>query len=380
MDIIGSLTGPLIGALSYIGPFVLVLGVVVFVHEMGHFLVGRWCGARVDAFSIGFGRPLAAWSDRHGTRWQVGWLPLGGYVKFWGDEDATSLPNAERLKKLAEDPDARHSFHFLPLWRKALIVLAGPLTNFIFAIVVFTALFTLDGKPYTPAFVAAFQQGSVGEAAGLKVGDEIVAIDGAPIETFQDVQRAVMASDGRALIMGVRRDGETLSVTVQPARVEVEDQFGNKQPMYRLGVATDSARTEVRRLDLASAFGQGAYEIYFVIERTFAFIEGVFAGREDARQVSGPIGIAKVSGEFATFGLVALITLMAYVSISIGLINLFPVPMLDGGHLLFYALEAIRRRPLGERAQEYGFRMGLALVLSLMVFATWNDLNRIFGS
>lgn len=381
MDAFSTISSFISGGLGYILPFLLVLGVVVFVHESGHFWVGRLFGTRIDAFSIGFGRSVAKWKDRHGTEWKVGWLPLGGYVKFWGDEDATSLPNKARLERIAADPDAAASFHFKPLWQKALIVAAGPFTNFVFAVMVFAAVNMTAGVSTIPPVVATVLENSAAADAGLKEGDRIVRIDGRQIDDFYEIARVMMLSDGEPVSLAYLRDGVLYEVSVTPRREEAVDQFGNKLSLYRLGVSRMGNETAVfQRLDPVSAVTQGASQVYFLVEHTFTFIGGLISGREDVRQLSGPVGIAKTSGEVATLGWLPLIQLMAVLSVSVGLINLFPIPMLDGGHLMYYGIEAILRRPLGEQAQEYGLRIGLALVLSLMLFATWNDVMRIFWS
>lgn len=381
MDAFSTVSNFISGGLGYVLPFVLVLGVVVFVHESGHFWVGRLFGTRIETFSIGFGRAITRWKDRHGTEWKVGWMPLGGYVKFWGDEDATSLPNAERLAKIAADPESMQSFHFKPLWQRALIVAAGPFTNFAFAVIVFAVVYMTAGISKIPPVISTVQENSVAASAGLRPGDKIVAIDGQSIDDFFEIARAMMSSDGDAVSIAYERNGARAEVVVTPRREETTDRFGNKFNTYRLGISRSGDETAVfSRLDPVTAITTGSYEVYFIVERTFSFIGGLISGREDASQLSGPVGIAKTSGEVATLGWLALIQLMAVLSVSVGLINLFPIPMLDGGHLLYYGIEAIRRRPLGERAQEYGLRIGLALVLSLMLFATWNDVVRIFWS
>lgn len=381
MDAFGTITGFVTGGLGYLLPFLLVLGVVVFVHESGHFWVGRLFGTRIDAFSIGFGRAIMTWKDRHGTDWKIGWLPLGGYVKFWGDDSATSLPNRERLERIAADPDAASSFHFKPLWQRALIVAAGPLTNFAFAVIVFAAIYMTAGVATIPPVVATVLEHSAAADAGIRPGDRIVRIDDQEIEDFYQIARAMMSTDGDPVSVVYSRGGLLTEVTVTARRDETTDQFGNKFSVYRLGVGRSGEETAVfHRLDPVSAVTNGASEVYFIVERTFAFIGGLISGREDMRQLSGPVGIAKTSGEWATLGWLPLVQLMAILSVSVGLLNLFPIPMLDGGHLLYYGIEAVRRRPLGEQAQEYGLRIGLALVLSLMLFATWNDVMRIFWS
>lgn len=381
MDAFSTVSAFIGGGLGYILPFLLVLGVVVFVHESGHFWVGRLFGTRIETFSIGFGRSVARWTDRHGTVWKVGWLPLGGYVKFWGDEDATSLPNKERLERIAADPEAGRSFHFKPLWQKSLIVAAGPFTNFIFAVIVFAGLFMTSGVSVVPPIVGSVLKDSAAEAAGLRPGDRILRIDGGGIEDFSDIQRVMLLNGGSTVSLDLERDGASQQVSMTPKRVESTDRFGNKYSVFQLGIGSPGRDSVVyKRLDPISAAGRGAYEVYFVVEHTFTFLGRLIVGREDPRMLSGPIGIAKTSGEVATLGLEALISLMALLSVSIGLINLFPIPMLDGGHLLYYGIEAVRRRPVSEQAQEYGLRIGLALVLSLMLFATWNDVMRIFWS
>jgi len=381
MDAFSAISGFVGGGLGYLLPFVLVLGVVVFVHESGHFWVGRLFGTRIEAFSIGFGRAIARWKDRHGTEWKVGWLPLGGYVKFWGDEDATSLPNKDRLEKIAADPESAHSFHFKPLWQRALIVAAGPFTNFVFAVIVFAAIYMTAGKDSIPPVVGQVLEGSAAEKAGLRPGDRIVSIDGRAVATFSDIVQLAYLSGGEPVPLEIIRDDQPLAVTIAPQRIEEVDRFGNKFAVYRLGVASlgkDSAVFE--RLGPVNALGAGASQVYLIVEHTMTFLGRLITGREDPRQLSGPLGIAKTSGEVATLGALALIQLMAVLSVSVGLLNLFPIPMLDGGHLLYYGIEAVRRRPLGDQAQEYGLRIGLALVLSLMLFATWNYVMRIFWS
>ena len=381
MDAFSTISGFIGGGLGYLLPFVLVLGVVVFVHESGHFWVGRLFGTRIEAFSIGFGRAIAKWKDRHGTEWKVGWLPLGGYVKFWGDEDATSLPNKERLERIAADPDAATSFHFKPLWQRALIVAAGPFTNFLFAVIVFAGLYMASGIASFPPVVGSVIEGSAAQRAGLQPGDRILKVDGETISDFAEIQRLMLLNGGSPVALETERRGEPQQVVVTPTRIESTDRFGNKYSVFQLGIGSpglDSATW--KRLGPIEALNQSVSQVYFFVEHTFTFLGRLIMGREDPKMLSGPLGIAKTSGEVAKLGTVALIQLMAILSVSVGLLNLFPIPMLDGGHLLYYGIEAVRRRPLGERAQEYGLRIGLALVLSLMLFATWNDVMRIFWS
>ena len=371
MDIfahIGSWGGWLTG---YVVPFLFVLTIVVFFHELGHFLVARWCGVRVLTFSIGFGPELLGFNDRHGTRWKLSAIPLGGYVKFFGDENAASVPDSETISQMSEE-ERRESFFFKPVPQRAAIVAAGPIANFLLAIVIFAGVFTFYGKQATPARVETVQPSSAAQAAGFKPADLIVSINGKKIETFTDMQRVVSASAGEALDIEVDRGGARLRLKATPALTELKDNFGN---VHRIGVlGITGAREPPVRVDPLTAVKLGVEETWFVVERTLSYIGGVVTGRESADQLGGPIRIAQVSGQVATAGFVALIHLAAVLSISIGLLNLFPIPLLDGGHLLFYAIEAVRGRPLSDRAQEVGFRIGLAIVLLLMIFATFNDI------
>ncbi len=360
---------------GYVVPFLFVLTIVVFFHELGHFLVARWCGVRVMTFSVGFGPELLGFNDKHGTRWKLSAIPLGGYVKFFGDENAASVPDQETIKEMSET-EKRDSFFHKTVGQRAAVVAAGPLANFILAIVIFATVFTLYGKPATPARVDTVQPDSAAQAAGFQQGDLIVAINGKKIETFTDMQRLVSTSAGETLNVEVDRGGSRQTLRATPKMTEIKDNFGNVHRMGVLGIT--GARGEPVRVDPLTAVKLGVEETWFVVERTLSYIGGVVVGKESADQLGGPIRIAQVSGQVATAGFVALIHLAAVLSISIGLLNLFPIPLLDGGHLLFYAFEALRGRPLSERAQEYGFRFGLAFVLLLMLFATYNDLLHLF--
>ncbi len=353
-----------------------VLTVVVFVHELGHFLVARWCGVRVTAFSIGFGPEVAGFTDRKGTRWKLSWIPLGGYVKFLGDENAASMPDQAALAHLSE-AERRESFFHKPLYQRALVVAAGPVANFILAVAVFAALFATLGRPIAPAMVHQIEAGSPAEAAGFQVGDLVLSIDGTPVETFLDMQRIVGTSTGHPLTFLVRRDGREVSLTATPRLREEQDRFGNTYQRRLVGIAPDPAAFQVKHYDPLTSVAVAGKEVYFIIDHTLGYVAGVIVGRESPKQLSGLIGIAKVSGQVAKSGLLPLVSLIAMLSVSIGLINLFPIPMLDGGHLLYYGIEAVRGRPLSERAQELGFRVGLAIVLMLMIYATWNDLLQL---
>jgi regulator of sigma E protease len=369
------------GLIGYAIPFLFVLTIVVFFHELGHFLIARWAGVKVLTFSLGFGPELAGFNDRHGTRWKISAVPLGGYVKFFGDDTEASTPSPEALASMTEEERAG-SFHHKKVGPRAAIVVAGPLANFLLAIVIFTCLFTFFGKPSTSARVDKIEANSAAAAAGFHVGDVVTSIDGSKIESFSDMQRVVGVRAGEKLTFTVKRGNETLQLEGTPELKTVKDPFGNEHRLGVLGITRQTAAGDVvtERVDPATALWLGVKETWFVIDRTLAYIGGVFTGREAADQVGGPLRIAQISGQVATIGLAALVHLAAVLSISIGLLNLFPVPLLDGGHLLFYAVEAVRGRPLSERAQEMGFRIGLGLVLMLMVFATYNDILHLAAS
>jgi regulator of sigma E protease len=369
------------GLIGYAIPFLFVLTIVVFFHELGHFLVARWAGVKVLTFSLGFGPELAGFNDRHGTRWRISAVPLGGYVKFFGDDSEASTHSGEALGEMTEEERAV-SFHHKNVARRAAIVAAGPIANFILAIVIFTGLFTFFGKPNMSARVDGIEVGSAAAAAGFQIGDIVTAIDHEAIENFSDMQRIVSVRAGEQLSFTVKRGDSTVELHGTPALKEVKDPFGNTHRQGLLGISRKTLPGDVatERVNPATAMWLGVKETWFVIDRTMAYIGGVFTGREAADQVGGPLRIAQISGQVATIGLAALIHLSAVLSISIGLLNLFPVPLLDGGHLLFYAVEAVRGRPLSDRAQEMGFRIGLGLVLMLMVFATYNDILHLARS
>lgn len=358
-------------------PVLFVFSIVVFFHELGHFLVARWCGVRVLVFSIGFGPELVGFNDRHGTRWKISVIPLGGYVKFLGDENAASVPDQTAVAQMSEE-DRRNSFIEQKVGKRSAIVAAGPIANFLLAIVIFTGLAMAFGKPSTAARVDLVQAGSAAEEAGFQPGDVILSINGHRIDNFTDMQRIVSVSAGEKLTIVVRRNGTEVTLTAVPRLQEVKDPFDNVHRRGILGItrSPDPAEQQYEPVSPLGAVSWGVSETWFVIQGTLSSIGRMFAGRESADQVGGPIRIAEVSCQVATIGMAALLHLTAVLSISIGLLNLFPIPLLDGGHLLFYAIEKLRGRPLSERAQEYGFRIGLAVVLMLMIFATYNDISR----
>jgi regulator of sigma E protease len=358
------------GGFFYVGVFLVVLTVLVFVHELGHYLIARHNGVRVETFSIGFGPELFGWWDSAGTRWKFSTIPLGGYVKMFGDSDVSSgLPMVGLGQLTAAEREV--SFHCKRLGQRAAIVAGGPIANFLFAIILLALLFMTYGQPFTPAEVGQVLPNSAAEAGGIRAGDAIVSIDGTSIDRFEDVQQVVRFNPNVMMTMVVRRDGELTTLHVTPGLVEESDRLGRRQ-IGQLGIR--GGGTKYIQRDPASAVVRAVGETWNLSATTLAAMGQMVIGTRTTDELGGPLRIAQLSGEVAQGGIVPLLWFMAVLSVNLGLINLFPVPVLDGGHLLFYAAEAVRGKPLGQRAQEYGFRLGLALVLTLMVFATWNDL------
>ncbi|MEI7608869.1 MAG: RIP metalloprotease RseP [Rhodospirillaceae bacterium] len=358
------------GLWHYAVPFLIVLTILVFVHEWGHYWVAKRCGVKIEVFSFGMGPELWGWDDRDGTRWRISLLPLGGYVKMFGDAGAASTPRDDIDEMTPEEKAV--AFPHKTLLQRSLIVAAGPVANFLFAVLVLAVLFMTAGQPFTPPDIGAIRPGSAAEAAGLKPGDLILTIDGRAIERFEEVKSIVSMAAGQTLTLAVKRGDETLSIKAVPQSSTVTDRFGNSYTIGLLGITRPGL--DYRRHDPATAVWQALRETWDLTASTLTGVGQMIAGVRGAEDLGGPLRIAQMSGEVAQTGAVALIWFIAVLSVNLGLINLFPIPLLDGGHLLFYCIEAILGRPLDERMQEYGFRIGLALVLSLMVFATWNDL------
>ncbi len=374
-----------VGLIGYVIPFLVVLTIVVFFHELGHFLIARACGIKILVFSIGFGPELIGFDDRYGTRWKISAVPLGGYVKFFGDENAASVPDASAVTQMSA-AERKVSFFHQPVASRAAVVVAGPMANFVLAIVIFAGIFAVYGKELTAARVASVQPGSAAEAAGFQPGDLVVSIDGRPIESFGELQRMVVTNPGRPLTIVVERKGGQKTLNATPVMSEVKDSFGNVHRQGMLGITrapVGQGEAAFTPVNLLTALRLGVYETWFVVDNTMTYLGRVVIGRESADQLGGPTRIAQIAGQVwqgglssggIGGGLIAIIQLAAVLSVSIGLLNLFPIPLLDGGHLLFYAVEAVRGRPLSERAQEVGFRFGLAVVVMLMIFATYNDI------
>jgi regulator of sigma E protease len=359
--------------------FIFVITFVVFFHELGHYLVARACGVGIETFSIGFGGEIFGWTDRRGTRWKISWLPLGGYVKFLGDADAASTPDRERVAGMDTGEKSRVLL-FKPLYQRALVAVAGPAANFILAIVVFTLLFGLIGAKSLSTIVGSVMPNSPAATAGIKPGDKITAVDGKPVKLFYgELQGIVEDSKGKPLAITIERGGRTKTIEIRPRTINVSNIYGGTQQAMAIGVgpADDSpANTVFIPVPLAKAPLIGVDQTWLIVDASLTGVWRMVSRQADARQLTGVVGIAGISQKAASHGFYDLIYLAAFISVSIGLINLFPIPLLDGGHLLYYGCEAVLGRPLGERVQDVGFRVGLALVVSLVIFTVWNDLVR----
>ncbi len=350
-----------------VAAFVVVLGVLVFVHELGHYLAARWRGVHVEAFSIGFGRAIASWTDRLGTVWKLAWLPLGGYVKLHGQE---------RPEDVADDVRARwlpgRTFHEKSVLSRAIVVAAGPIANFLLAAVLFAALFGTVGRPVSVPVIGEVVAEGAAAKAGLRAGDRVQAIDGVAVSRFEDIQRIVTASPDHELSLRILRDGQEQTLSVTPSSRDA----GQGRRVGLLGVR-GGGTAEFTRLSPVQAIAAGVVQTWDVTAQTVAGLGQMLSGARTTDELGGPLRIAQLSGQVAQLGLASLVSFIALLSVNLGLINLFPIPILDGGHLLFYFVEAVRGRPLPPRAQEYGYRAGFAVLACLFVFATWNDLTHL---
>lgn len=358
--------------------FAVVITAVVFVHEFGHFCVARACGVGIKTFSIGFGGEIFGWNDKRGTRWKIAWLPLGGYVQFVGDANAASTPDGEAIAEMSEAEKAT-AFHLKPLLHRALVVAAGPAANFLLAIVLFSCLYGIFGAQVLSTRVGAVSPHSPALEAGIRPGDKIVAIAGRPVRLFVELQQAIQENKAHPLTVSVLRDGKTVSMAMVPREIDNRDLMGEAIKTIGIGVspAPPSADNSVFVPIPAYKAPLAAVEqTYGIVDLSMRYLWRMVSHRADPKQLSGPVGMAKLAQSAASYGGYDFLYLIAFISVSIGLINLFPIPLLDGGHLLYYACEAVMGRPLKEEVQEAGYKLGLALVLGLMVFATWNDLIR----
>ncbi len=372
MDSLLGADGDLVGYAINIGALLVALTIIVFVHEYGHFKVARMCGMKVDTFSVGFGREIWGRTDRYGTRWKVGYLPFGGYVKFAGDANAASMPDPSMPAK----PD---EFHGKPVWQRALVVFAGPAANFILAFLLFASAFYVLGDQVPGTKIGMVQPGSPAEQGGLRTNDIVKSIDGKTVESFNEIVRIVTFNPGKTMAFVVDRQKEILNLSIT-ARAEVEDRgFYGKITIGRIGVAFSKDADNFHEVSLIGAINLASGQVWFIVENTLKYVGKLFLGQDTVAQLGGVGSMAKLTGDAASNGIFYYIATVALLSVSIGLINLFPIPMLDGGHLVFYAIEAIRRKPLGPQAQEWSFRIGFALVILLMLIGNWNDLVRAFA-
>jgi regulator of sigma E protease len=365
--------------LSYILPFIALIVVVVFIHEYGHYYFAKRFGVGVTDFSIGFGKEMFGWNDKSGTRWKVCVIPLGGYVKFFGDRNVYSQADNDKIIKEYSKEDQDKLFVLKPLYQRALIVFGGPLANFLLAILIFFSVYTFVGKDFTPAVINEVQKDSPAMVAGLKDNDIVVSIDGNEVTSIMDVSKYIMMSTDEIINFTVNRYDQDITFRVKPNIVDGEDNLGNKISKRMVGIKLGAYNNEVNHVKLgpAKALFYAVNEVYYVSTSSLKYIGSMLTGKGDSSQLGGPIRIAKISGQVAEFGILPFISLMAYISISLGLINLFPIPMLDGGHLMFYGIEKVLGRPLSQKTQEGFFRIGMFLLLSLMFFTTFNDLKDV---
>ncbi len=367
--------------LTKVIPFIFVLSIVIFFHELGHFLVARWNKVKVEAFALGFGPELFGFYDKRKTRWKLCAIPLGGYVKFHGDADATSKPDREALENM--DANEREgAFEDKALWRRASVVAAGPMANFILASVIYTALFMYYGDSRLAPIVGVVQENSAAQEAGIAVGDRVVSIQGNKIIGFEEIGRYTYIGTGDSLEFGLLRDGKEITINLIPRMTTRKDQFGNEYSTGLVGIGPDQSPENFERFKLGpvDAFIKSLDAIGQTITRTYHFIRELIQGKQDSKQLRGPLGIGHITSQVATLGIIQLIGLAAALSVSIGIMNLLPIPMLDGGHLMFYAYEAVRGKALSPKSQDIAFRIGVTCVLMLMLFATFNDVRRIFSS
>ena len=363
--------------LGTIIPFIFLILVVVFVHEYGHYYYAKKYGVGVTDFSIGFGKELFGWNDNSGTRWKICWIPLGGYVKFFGDRNVFSQADQEEILKKYNTEERKKLFVLKPLYQRSIIVAAGPIANFILAIVIFLSIYMFIGKDLTPAMVAEVQKDSPAEMAGIMKNDIILEIDGTEVESILDVSKLIMMSTSEIIDFKVSRYDQSVFLKVKPNIVQSEDNLGNKTSKRMIGIKLSPYNNKINHVKLgpARALYYSFTEVYFVVTSSLKYLTSIIGGSGDSSQLGGPIRIAKITGQVAEYGFIPFLSIMAYISISLGLINLFPIPLLDGGHLMFYGFEKVLGRPLRQKTQEGFFRIGMFLLLFLMFFATFNDLK-----
>jgi regulator of sigma E protease len=369
---------------TYVLPFVVVLSVLVFVHEWGHYIIARLCGVKVETFSIGFGKEIFGWTDKTGTRWKISWLPLGGYVQMFGDTDPTSAKHADENKKPLTAEEKKVAFYTQSVAKRSAIVTAGPAINFIFAILILTGLYTFQGQPYTPPIVGKLVVGAPAEKAGIHVDDKILSLDGHAVERFQDMAQYIAVNLNKEVtIVLVRSAGKDkwsdkpITVHVTPALIDDTDRFGFKSQRGRIGVVSPTKDIAMKKHTFGSAFIAANKDVWDITASTLKALGQMIAGTRSPDELGGILRIGAYAGDFAQQGIISLISFAALLSVNLGLINILPIPMLDGGHLAFYAMERIKGKPTSERFQEYALRVGLTFLLGIMLFSTWNDLVQL---
>jgi regulator of sigma E protease len=359
---------------DYALPFVVTLSIVVFVHEFGHFWVARRCGVKVLSFSIGMGKELFGRTDKHGTRWKFSLLPIGGYVQMFGDADPASATVDEAAKAMPE-AEQRVAFFAQNVYKRLAIIAAGPAANYLFAVIVLFGMFSVWGQPYTPPIVDSVVENSAAASVGLQPGDVVLRVDGQPINKFAELQRMTMLNVGAVMQLEIRRKDEIKQVAITPKVVDAVDRFGNHRPMPRLGVTTMTRTEHYQKMGIGAAFAQSFITVWEMTRDTLTVIGQMIMGTRSTEDLGGPLRIAKISGDVVkTREIGDYLWFLVMLSVNLGFVNLLPVPLLDGGHIFFYTLEALRRRPVSERVREYAARLGLGIVGSLMAFTLWNDL------
>ena len=365
--------------MNYLIPFLILITIVVFIHEYGHYYFAKKYGVGVTDFSIGFGREIFGWNDKSGTRWKICWIPLGGYVKFFGDRNVFSQSEQQELINKYNTEDQKKLFILKPLYQRSIIVAAGPLANFVLAIIIFAMINMFVGKDFTPAIIAEVQEDSPAFVSGLKKNDKIISIDNKKVQSILEVSSFINLSTSERIEFVVLRNDQEVSLLVKPNLVKGKDSLGNSVNKKMIGIRLSSLNNEFQKQPLgpSKAIYYSIKEVWFVTSASLNYLGKMITGSADSSQLGGPIRIAKITGQVAEYGIIPFFSIMAYISISLGLINLFPIPMLDGGHLMFYFFEKILGKPLSQKTQEGFFRIGLFLLVSLMLFATFNDLKEI---
>ena len=374
MDIIQNIIMYFPTVIQYFLAFAFLITVVVFIHELGHYSIGKWCGIGVETFSIGMGKQIWGKRDKSGTLWRIAILPIGGYVKFYGDEDPTG-----KKSHSTEDKANDQNFHNKSVWKKIATTAAGPLFNFILAILIFSMIFLFRGESLVQPFIGDVVKGSPAYNSGLKTGDEIISVNGEDIFSFNDLRDHVMQSSNEELSLTLIRDGSQINISLMPEVVVSKDRFGSEYSSARIGVmgSQNPNHMELIRYGFFESFFRGTKETYNLSSKILVYLGNLISGRESIDQMGGPIKIVQISGEISNYGIIPLLALIAAISVNLGIINLLPIPVLDGGHLLYYSFEVLRGKPLSQKTQEIGMQIGMSLLIALMIFVTFLDISRL---